>query len=552
MKKNLYLPIGIDDYKKIKKNFYYVDKTLFLKDIIHSAKSTTFLFTRPRRFGKSLMLSMCKYFFDVNENSKNLFTNTNILKSSDEYESYMNKYNVIHLNLKDMTSSSYDEFVESISLKMSELYIDLLKGYVAEEQKYVKAIIERTSTIVELKLSLYKLSRILFKKNHLEVVILIDEYDSPLENAYTKGYYEEARNFIKDFLGNALKSNNYLYKSIVTGITQIAHSSIFSDLNNFSHNNILSNKEEYFGFKEDDVRKILEYCHFNGDIKEVEKWYGGYNFQKQNIYNPWSILNFISNAFTYKIYWSNTGSYSILKETIKLLKEEVNNDLLLLAVGEKLDTNISDTINYDYISNPINVYSLLLFSGYLTYQNYNSSTIYTLQIVNKEIKTTFNNEIIETLTNNSSFQTLRKIRTSILTKDIDRLNDNLSLYILSNLSYLNLKSENAYQIILVTLTSLLEDVVDVKCESEQGKGRCDIYIKSKDKNNDFTYIIELKYRKNRPSEKELQDACETAYKQILDTEYYLTAKREKAKNVILLGIAFSSKRSTHKYEIIDF
>ena len=226
--------------------------------------------------------------------------------------------------------------------------------------------------------------------------------------------------------------------------------------------------------------------------------------------------------------------------------------LIWMYLNRGDDSKISDTINYEYLSNPINVYSLLLFSGYLTYQDYGVNVTYTLQIVNKEIKTTFNNEIIETLTTNASFQTLRKIRTNILTKDVDNLIDDLSLYILSNLSYLDLKSEKAYQIILVTLTSLLEDIVEVQSESEQGNGRCNVYLKSLDKNNEFTYIIELKHRKNRPSDDELMASSEVAFNRIMNTQHYLKAKKEKAKNVILLGIAFTNKRYKHKYNIIDF
>lgn len=547
MTTNLYLPIGIDDFKEVKTACYYVDKTLFLEDIINSPSSSTFLFTRPRRFGKSLMLSMCKYFFDIKSNSLSLFKNTALVKKDSLYLDYLNKYNVIHLNLKSINGVSYEEFVDTIKFKVSELYADLLNDNTV---KYVKSIIDRKCTIIELKQALYYLSKALYQKNKAKSVVLIDEYDTPLENAYVKNYFSEARDFMKDFMGNVLKSNPYLYKAVVTGVTQVAHSSIFSGLNNMMINNIVSNKVEHFGFSEKETNELLNYYNFKGNFDEVKKWYGGYYFQNQEVFNPWSIINFISNIFVFKAYWANTGSYKLLKETVSLLKSEVNNELLDLASGKQINVLINETINYDYLNNNINLYSLLAFGGYLSIRKDDPSDYYSIRIANEEIRLSFNKEIIEGLTNKESFLVLRKIRDSLLSFDVNGFIENITYYIFDRMSYLDLNSEKAYQIVIITITSILMDNALIKSEIEQGQGRCDIYIKSA-LNNNYAYIIELKYRKNRPSSKELSKSASFALNQIKENYYYSDAKRSGVKKILLLGMALSNKNKEYKFEIIE-
>ncbi|MBE6141492.1 MAG: hypothetical protein E7175_01425 [Erysipelotrichaceae bacterium] len=541
---NLYLPIGVDDFKTVKKDCYYVDKTLFLEDIINSPESATFLFTRPRRFGKSLMLSLCKYFFDINEDSLTLFKDTNIINKDHRYAEYINKYNVIHLNLKGINGRSYADYIELLKFKISDIYSDLINP----ENDFENNVINRKCTNNELKESLYYLTKKLYKKNNVKTIILIDEYDTPLETAYVNGYFDDARDLMKDFLGNAIKSNPYLYKAIVTGITQVSHSSIFSDLNNLMVNNILSNKDEFFGFTDDEVEKLLRYSNFNGDYNEVKRWYGGYFFQNKEVYNPWSILNFISNIFVYKAYWTNTGSYKLLHETVKLLSGDVNSDLVSLTNGENVNTTINENISYDFVDNNINLYSLLAFSGYLSIHPNFPSNYYTVRIVNEEIKIAFNKEIMETLVNKDNFMILKKIKESLISFNTKEFVSNLAFYIQNRLSYLDLNSEKAYQIMIVTLGSVLMDDALVSSEIEEGQGRCDIVIRSIS-NNDYSIILELKYLKNRPSISDLEKSASKALNQIKEHKYYSDALRINSKRILLIGLSFSHKNSAFKDEV---
>ena len=540
----LQLPIGIEDYRYVKQRCFYVDRTMLLSEILESPESSAFLYTRPRRFGKSLMISMLENFFDMDRSSAPLFEDTEIAKHPTYYEE-MNSRPVIHLNLKGLTAKTEEDFLSLFKTRMSDLYRACLnEGDLAKledrQREYALDVIDEKLDANHLQASLTRLEGYLHSAKGKTVVVLVDEYDSPLLEAKDHGYYDFAQRFFRNFLGNALKGNESLYKAVLTGVNQIAHASIFSDLNNLIVNNVLGGKKEYFGFAEDEVRSLLSYYGYRGDFEAVKQWYGGYRFQQQIVYNPWSILNFIFNGFLFRPYWVNTGSYSVLKDLLLHVAQQDIESLYALLRGEIVVSEIRHSLSFQTEEDVVSLYSSLLFCGYLTYETTPIVGQYALKVPNQEVKESLNSEILTDLSKQTQFSRIYAIREALINDAPERFEKLFSDYLLSSFSAFDLSSEKAYQIILVTLSSIMFGEAIVKSEANVGDGRCDLSIL--DKNNRYCYIIELKYRKNRPTDDSIQSSAQAALNQALRNRYYEEAKMRGVPVIRVYGIAFSVKR----------
>jgi len=393
------VPVGIEDFERIvREDYYYVDKTQLIEELLINRAPVT-LFTRPRRFGKTLNMSMIKYFFDVKnkEENKKLFENLKI--SNSEYMSEQGKYPVIFISLKDLKEDTWEECIESIKDIMHKIFNEYSflreKLNVVEKRQFDK-IWEITGNERNLKTSLLDLSNYLNKYYGEKAIILIDEYDAPIINAFDKGYYNEAVNFFQTFYSSALKTNNSLKYGILTGITRIIKEGIFSGLNNLKVDTILNKKySEYFGLLESEVVEMLDYFGIKYKIEEVKEWYNGYIFGEREVYNPWSIVNYIDNR-EIKAYWANVSGNTLLENMLNHAGESVYDDLKRFTDGESIEKYISDgTTIKSLLSNDDEIWQLLLYSGYLTkdekQEKESDSNVYNLKIPNKEIRKYFGN-----------------------------------------------------------------------------------------------------------------------------------------------------------------
>ena len=395
------IPIGVDDFKKlIENNAYYIDKTKFIADILDDAAEVK-LFTRPRRFGKTLNMSTLKYFFDIqnaNENRK-LFNGLDIEKS--EYFSEQGKYPVIFISMKGIKATTWEETKKDIALLVLDLFsnfrylLDDLNDFdLPRFKKYLLSDID----ISELKNSLTFLTKILYQKYEKEVILLIDEYDNPLITAHKYDFYEEALSFFKVFYGEALKTNPYLKMGIMTGIIRVIKAGIFSDLNNLSVYSILNDfYSDFFGFTQDEVKKALKDFNIEYELPDVKAWYDGYKFGNSDVYNPWSILKFLQ--FKKLIpYWIDTSDNYLINKTLKNASSDTMEALQKLFSGESVEENISGNSDLSILFDEEEIWELFLFSGYLTidekigedYEN-----VYTLRLPNREVKEFFKQKFID-------------------------------------------------------------------------------------------------------------------------------------------------------------
>ena len=392
------VPVGIEDFERIiNEDYYYVDKTLLIEELLINRAPVT-LFTRPRRFGKTLNMSMIKYFFDVKnkEENKKLFENLKI--SNSEYMSEQGKYPVIFISLKDLKGNSWKECLKRLKLFIFDLYIEF--EYIREKmnewdkRKFEKVLYEQEDA--DYIMSLKFLADSLYKYYGEKTIILIDEYDAPIINAFDKGYYNEAINFFQTFYSSALKTNNSLKYGILTGITRIIKEGIFSGLNNLYVNTILSRDySEYFGLLESEVVEMLDYFDMKYKIEEVREWYNGYIFGENEVYNPWSIVNYVREK-EIKAYWANVSGNTLLENMLNYAGESVYEDLKRFTDGESIEKYISDgTTIKSLLSNDDEIWQLLLYSGYLTkdekQEKESDSNVYNLKIPNKEIRKYFGN-----------------------------------------------------------------------------------------------------------------------------------------------------------------
>ena len=539
------VPVGIEDFKElIQDEYYYVDKTLLIDEMLMN-KSKVTLFTRPRRFGKTLNMSMLRYFFDVKdkEENKKLFENLKIYDS--EYMSEQGKYPVIFVSLKDLKEDTWEECLESIKdimYKIFNEYSFLRKKLNIVEKRQFDKIWEITGNERNFKTSLLDLSNYLNKYYGEKVIILIDEYDAPIINAFDKGYYNEAINFFQTFYSSALKTNNSLKYGVLTGITRIIKEGIFSGLNNLYVNTILSKDySEYFGLLENEVIEMLEYFDMKYKIEEVREWYNGYIFGESKVYNPWSIVNYVREK-EIKAYWANVSGNTLLENMLDHAGESVYDDLKRFTDGESIEKYISDgTTIKSLLSNDDEIWQLLLYSGYLTkaknQEKESDSNIYNLKIPNKEIRKYFGNMFL-----NRFFGT--EVKTNILIKalengNIKKFEKTLGEIMINMLSHFDLdkEMEKIYQVFMIGLVGFLMGKYEIISNDESGYGRYDLAM-IPIKSNEKAYLMEFKISKTK---KGMEESAEKALKQIDEKKYDTKLKARGIKNILKIGIAFYGK-----------
>ena len=538
------VPVGIENFERIiNEDYYYVDKTLLIEELLINRAPVT-LFTRPRRFGKTLNMSMLKYFFDIKDKEENKKLFENLKVSDSEYMSEQGKYPVIFISLKDLKGNTWEENFILIKKHMKNLYMEFydLKDNLNPifKNDFEKIVMEKEEA--DWIYSLKNLSNYLYEYYGKSVIILIDEYDAPIINAFDKGYYNEAINFFQTFYSSALKTNNSLKYGILTGITRIIKEGIFSGLNNLKVDTILNKKySEYFGLLESEVIEMLDYFGMKYKIEEVKEWYNGYLFGESEVYNPWSIVNYIDNG-EIKAYWANVSGNMLLENILDHARESVYDDLKRFTDGESIEKYISDgTTIKSLLSNDDEIWQLLLYSGYLTkaknQEKESDSNIYNLKIPNKEIRKYFGNMFL-----NRFFGT--EVKTNTLIKalengDIKKFERTLGEIMINMLSHFDLdkEMEKIYQVFMIGLVGFLMGKYEIISNDESGYGRYDLAM-IPIKSNEKAYLMEFKISKTK---KGMEERAQKALKQIDEKKYDTKLKARGIKNILKIGVAFYGK-----------
>ena len=530
------LPIGIDDFKKlIEKNAYYIDKTEYIEKILDDISEVK-LFIRPRRFGKTLNMLTLKYFFDIEnkEENRKLFKNLYIEKS--EYFKEQGQYPVIFISLKGLKEKTWENCFNEIKALISKLYneFEFIKKVLNESELNIFDKIWLKKDDGEYTNALKNLTSFLYKYYKKEVILLIDEYDAPLINAYEYGYYDEAILFFKVFYGEALKTNLYLRTGIMTGIIRVIKAGIFSDLNNLKIYSILDKEySDFFGFTQEEVKKALEDFNIEYELPEVKSWYDGYKFGNSEVYNPWSILNFLQHR-ELEAYWVKTSSNFLIKEALKNVNLDVKESLENLFNGENVEEVITGNSDLSSLLSYHDIWELLLFSGYLTIDKKIDKKLYSLRLPNREIKELFKDEFIDISFGESQFI---KTMESLKRNKLEDFEKNLQKILLNSTSYQDTKNEDFYHGLILGMTLYLDSQYYVTSNKESGLGRYDVTIEPKNKNNKG-YILEFKVTKN---EEDLEKEAKQAIEQIISKKYDISLKERGIKDIIILGVAFCGK-----------
>ena len=534
------IPIGLSDFKHlIEEDFYYFDKTNFIEQVIQDGAQVK-LFTRPRRFGKTLNMSMLKYFFDIKEAEENrkLFKNLYIEKTNSFKE--QGKYPVIFLSLKDLKATTWEEMEKDIKSTIASLFLEYEDLYY-ELGEFDKPLFKKIATkevdIENLKEALKVLVKILYKKYNEKVVVLIDEYDSPLVSAYINGYYEKVKNFFKTFYSTVLKDNTCLQMGVLTGIIRVIKAGIFSDLNNLRTYTILSDDyTDSYGLTEKEVEKSLKDYGLEYEISKVKDWYDGYKFGDSEVYNPWSILNFLQDK-ELRAYWVDTSGNDLIKNVLKMTNKNIITALERLFNGEGLRQNLSGTSDLSKILSDDEIWELLLFSGYLTIEEKIDQDNYILRLPNKEVKSLFRKTFIETYIARGS--KLSFLMESLIGNKIEDYEENLQEILLTSVSYNDTKKGNEafYHGLIMGMGLYLEGEYITKSNIESGLGRYDFLIEPKNKSK-RAFIIEFK---STDSVEKLEEISKEALKQIEDKKYDISLKQNGIKEITYIGIAFCGK-----------
>ena len=541
------LAIGVSDFKKIiEGDFYYFDKTKLIEEIINDGSEVK-LFARPRRFGKTLNMSMLKYFFDIEnkEENKEIFKNLYIEKTEAFKE--QGQYPVIFLSLKDLKALTWEQMEKAIKSVISRLF---------SEYKYLLNVLDKFDTLAfenillknteleDLKEALKFLTRILYEKYNKKVVVLIDEYDSPLVSAYINGYYEKAKDFFKTFYSTVLKDNSYLQMGVLTGIIRVIKAGIFSDLNNLRTYTILS--EMYtnsYGLTEEEVVKSLKDYGIEQEISNVKDWYDGYKFGDSEVYNPWSILNFLDFK-ELRAYWVDTSGNDLIKDVLKNITKNTIEALERLFNGEGLKQNISGTSDLSKLLSEDELWELMLFSGYLTVEEKIDHKNYILRLPNKEIKELFRDTFLEKYFGRGS--KLLYLMEALTENRIDEYEERLQEILLTSVSYNDTKKGNEafYHGLIMGMGLYLEGEYITKSNIESGLGRYDFVIEPKNKTK-RAYIMEFKATDNI---EKLEEVSKEALRQIEDKKYDISLKQNGIKDITYVGIAFCGKQIKIEYK----
>ena len=539
------LPIGVSDFKEIvENNYYYIDKTKLIKDILHYRAKVN-LFTRPRRFGKTLNMSMIKYFFDIEnkEENRKLFEGLNISES--EHMQEQGQYPVIYISFRNMEEVSWENSHIAIRQLISNMYDEFkfIREEMDERELFYFDNVWFNKDIVDWKGSLKALTKYLYEYYGKKAVVLIDEYDTPIIQAYQEGYYKQAISFFKKFYGDAMKDNEYLQFGIMTGILRIAKEGIFSGLNNLKVNNIFSEKySEYYGLTENEVVEAVKYYGLEYEMEDVREWYDGYQFGETEIYNPWSIINFLDEK-KLRPYWIGVSGNKTIYDLLGKADKKVIEDLEKLFVGKTVYKAINEYM--EYVFNASDIWELFLYSGYLTTDGEKKGELYPLRLPNKEIQTFFRKIFIDRFVGN--YTQFSNIVENLKNGKIEEFAKGLQDEILSSLSYFDTeKDEKYYKIFLIGIFIILANDYIRLSERESGYGRADLVLEPKNKINP-AYIFEFKVVNNQD---ELENYAKTGFEQIKEKEYDVELRNREIDKIVCVGLAFYRKKLKMKYEIM--
>lgn len=547
------LPVGISDYVRAQAEYYYVDKTLLIKEFLDQ-KPLVSLFTRPRRFGKTLNMDMLRVFFEISEeDTSKYFVDKKIWKCGDVYRSHQGKYPVIFLTFKDVKFDSWEATIDKIRSLVQTEYGRHQEVYKSEklqeyEKRFFSRVLDGVATEVELTAALEKLSKMLTEYYGKAPVIIIDEYDTPIQEGYSKDFYDEIIGFMRNFFSGAFKDNKNLSYGFLTGILRIAQESIFSGLNNLTVNSVMDeNYDCFFGFTELEVQKMLEYYGVSDKERELREWYDGYLFGNTEIYNPWSVINYVARGCIPQPYWVNTGRNEVLESILKMATDDITEKLYALLQGECVIAKIDQNVVYRSLSeDPANIYSLLLTAGYLKAPRKelqaDGAYLCEVSIPNREISAVYKSEIMTHLLQVGAITrtTANKIAESLYADDFEKLQRAISEYIDRSVSFYDAGAESFYHGLILGLIALMDNQYKIKSNRESGEGRYDISLIPRGERYPGI-IIELKYQKNL-DEIALEKLAKKARAQIDTREYDREMQEEGIKKILKLGIAFSGKK----------
>jgi hypothetical protein len=553
------LPIGISDYVRAQSEYYYVDKTLLIKEFLDQ-KPLVSLFTRPRRFGKTLNMDMLRVFFEISDEDTSIyFKDKAIWKCGEDYTKHQGKYPVIFLTFKDVKFGSWEATIDKIrDLLQAEFgrHQELLesKKIAKYEKEYFARILDGNATEVDLASALEKLSKMLTEHYEKSPIIIIDEYDTPIQEGYSKDFYDEITGFMRNFFSGAFKDNKNLSYGFLTGILRIAQESIFSGLNNLTVNSVMDEEyDSYFGFTYSEVHEMLEYYDVTDKEAELKDWYDGYLFGNTEIYNPWSVINYISRGCIPQAYWVNTGKNEVLEDVLKVATDDITEKLYALLQGERVIARIDQNVVYRSLSeDPANVYSLLLVAGYLKTPNKelqaDGAYLCEVSIPNREIAAVYKSEILSHLLQIGAITrtTANKIAESLYANDLRKLQQAITEYMDKSISYYDSGTEAFYHGLILGLIAMMDNQYKIKSNRESGDGRYDICLIPRDGKHPGI-IMELKSETGL-NEEELKALSAEALDQINAKRYDAEMRSDGVKNILKLGIAFSGKKVNIKTE----
>lgn len=547
------LPVGISDYIRAQAEYYYVDKTLMIREFLDQ-KPLVSLFTRPRRFGKTLNMDMLRVFFEKTEKDTSVyFKDKAIWKCGEEYTKHQGKYPVIFLTFKDVKFDSWAATIDKIRALLQAEYGRHMELQASEklaqyEKDYFAKIIDGSASEVELSSALENLSRMLAEHFGIAPIIIIDEYDTPIHEGHIKDFYEEIIGFMRNFFSGAFKDNKNLSYGFLTGILRIAQESIFSGLNNLTVNSVMDDMyDSFFGFTASEVREMLKYYGFTEKEEEIAEWYDGYLFGREEIYNPWSVISYVSRGCLPQAYWVNTGKNEILEEVLAAATEDITEKIYALLQGERVIARIDQNVIYRSLSEePANVYSLLLVAGYLKALKKelqaDGSYLCEVSIPNKEIAAVYKSEILSHMLQVGAIArtTANRIAESLYANDPEKLQAAIADYMDRSISFYDSVTEKFYHGLVLGFIALMDSQYRIKSNRESGDGRYDIAMFPRNKKYPGI-IMELKARKGL-DEPALEALAREAAEQIEEKKYAVEMQKEGTDKVLKLGIAFSGKK----------
>lgn len=545
------LPIGVSDFKSATTNYYYVDKTLLIRDFLNAIPMVS-LFTRPRRFGKTLNMDMLRVFFEkTSDNTSIYFKDKYIWQCGDYYTKHQGQYPVIFLSFKDVKCSSWQETFQKISKLISLEFMrhdELESSFVLssyEKEQYHRFASENINE-VDCQMGLQLLSLLLHKHYNKECVIIVDEYDTPIQQGHLCDFYNEIVDFMRNFFSGGLKDNPHLAFGFLTGILRVAKESIFSGMNNLKTNSILDNSySSYFGFTNEEVKDMLAYYEYEDKYQEILEWYDGYRFGNTEIFNPWSVINYISDQCFPKAFWQSTGSNDIIGEIIGTATPEITENLYKLFCGNTITTYVDTSVIYPEVqNNPYSIYSFLLVAGYLKvaaiYPQNDGNYMCDVAIPNKEILYVYEKEVLNrTNQNNASIS----IHQAIFSKDTRKLQSLLEDFMLKSISTMDGANEAFYHGMMLGLCAVLGSQYKVRSNRESGLGRFDVELLPMMQGIPG-FIFEFKHTKD--INVDLDSLANNALRQIDDMKYDTELKDFGVKNIVKIGIAFRQKSAVVK------